>query len=53
MRRPAWIVRTALGVRKADEAILKKLDASLAKLKADGTAVGIFARFGVADALAK
>jgi len=51
--KPSWIVRTALGARKADEAILTKLDASLAKLKADGTAVEIFARFGVADALAK
>jgi polar amino acid transport system substrate-binding protein len=51
--KPSWIVRTALGARKADEAILKKLDASLAKLKGDGTAVEIFARFGVADALAK
>jgi polar amino acid transport system substrate-binding protein len=51
--KPSWIVRTALGARKADEAILKKLDASLAKLRADGTAVEIFARFGVADALAK
>ena len=51
--KPSWIVRTALGARKADEAILKKLDVSLAKLKADGTAVEIFARFGVADALAK
>lgn len=51
--KPSWIVRTALGARKMDEAILKKLDASLAKLKADGTAVEIFARFGIADALAK
>jgi polar amino acid transport system substrate-binding protein len=51
--KPSWIVRTAFGARKADEAILKKLDASLAKLKADGTAVEIFARLGVADALAK
>ena len=51
--KPSWIVRTALGARKADEAIMKKLDASLAKLKADRTAVEIFARFGVADALAK
>ena len=34
--KPSWIVRTAFGARKADEAILKKLDASLAKLRRTG-----------------
>ena len=49
---PAWLIEARMAARKADGAMLKKLDASLAKLKADGTAIAIFAKYGVEGALA-
>jgi polar amino acid transport system substrate-binding protein len=44
---------TGIGTRKDQSALLGKINASLVKLKADGTVKAIFAKYGIADALTK
>ena len=48
---PKFASPTAFGGRKEDADIVKKIDVSLATLKADGTVKAIFEKYGVADAL--
>jgi polar amino acid transport system substrate-binding protein len=50
---PSWIVESAIGARKADTPIIRKLDEVLSKLKRNGTAKAIFVKYGVEGALAK
>lgn len=49
---PHCIVSFGVAVRTSDEALLKKLNASLAKLKADGTTKATFTKFQLDFALA-
>jgi polar amino acid transport system substrate-binding protein len=44
-------VENSFAVAKGNAQLLAKLNASLAKLKADGTIKGIFAKYGLADIL--
>jgi len=50
---PKYVNSNSIGARKDDEDVLKKIDASLARLKSDGTAHAIFAKYGVERALIK
>jgi polar amino acid transport system substrate-binding protein len=50
---PTYVNVSSLGARNTDGDLVKKIDASLAKFKADGSARAIFAKFGVEQALAK
>lgn len=45
--RPLISAPDALGVRKTDGELLKKINASLDKLKANGTMTSIFAKYGI------
>jgi len=49
---PKFPVPNAIGARKESEELLTKIDASLAKFKADGTAKAIFAKYGIEAAVA-
>ena len=49
---PRFPVPNAIGARKESEELLKKIDTSLAKFKADGTVKAIFAKYGIAGAVA-
>lgn len=51
--RPLIAAPDALGVRKTDSELLKKINTSLDKLKANGTMKSIFARYGIDWAPAK
>jgi polar amino acid transport system substrate-binding protein len=42
-----------IGVRKSEGDLLKAINTSLKKLKAEGTIRAIFAKYGIADALTK
>ena len=48
---PRYVNPNSIGARKEDAALLKKIEASLAKLKSNGTARAIFAKYGVEKAL--
>jgi len=48
---PRYVNPNAIGARKDDADLLKKIEASLAKLKSAGTARAIFAKYGVEKAL--
>jgi ABC-type amino acid transport substrate-binding protein len=49
---PKWVNANSIGARKGEEALVKKIDVSLAKFKADGTVKAIFAKFGIEGAVA-
>ena len=44
---------TGIGTRKDQRVLPEKINASLAKLKSDGTVKAIFIKYGIADAVAK
>jgi polar amino acid transport system substrate-binding protein len=44
---PMFVTATVIGARKDDGDMLKKIDTSLAKLKADGTVKAIFTKYGL------
>ena len=47
--KPTVVGSVGIGVRKGDAELLKKINASLAKLKADGTVKKILAKWGLQD----
>jgi polar amino acid transport system substrate-binding protein len=47
------VTATVIGARKDDGDMLKKIDTSLAKLKADGTVKAIFIKYGIEGALVR
>lgn len=50
---PKFVNSNSIGARRSEEGLVKKIDISLARLKSDGTARAIFAKWGVERALAK
>jgi polar amino acid transport system substrate-binding protein len=48
---PKFSDMTGIGARKDRGALIRAINTSLAKLKADGTVKAIFTRYGIADAL--
>src|SRR5215213_2768547 len=47
--KPMVVGSVGIGVRKSDQELLKKINASLAKIKADGTLKQILAKWGLQD----
>jgi len=45
--KPTVVGSVGIGVRKSDDELLKKINTSLAKLKADGTVGKILAKWGL------
>jgi polar amino acid transport system substrate-binding protein len=49
---PRFVNPNSIGARKSDEELVRKIEASLVRLKSDGTARAIFTKWGVERALA-
>ncbi|MFL5168879.1 MAG: substrate-binding periplasmic protein, partial [Microvirga sp.] len=47
--KPMVVGSVGIGVRKSDQELLKKINAGLSKIKADGTLKQILAKWGLQD----